>query len=600
MPTGKGPLRIAFEDFLADSPLALAVKGIFTLVTEFVEGEARSAFIDELTGVINDLDIPPHARSIILGALQAKKPAAILAILGAGLGIGLSMAQSFLHPVSVLMSYQLAPYIKQARFDPSSVIKLLQRGENLPFDIRNDLVQQGWGKDRIKLLEELFQPRHTEGDLIRLMRREPHLSPEVMQEIKNKGWSDRDTYLLLEMTKQYPGAQDLIRFMIRDVYNEGIVNRFGFREDMPELFLHEMEKLGYAREDAERYYMSAWETSPPQMMYQMLHRLRPGKSGNPFTEADLELGLKSADYPPPVRQWLKEISYETFTRVDVRRMFELGVLDETGVLDAYLDLGYSPDNAKKLTEFTVLDVKGTDKNLTREALVSGYVLGIASRSEAKDGLIGIGYDEFEAEYWLLLEDAKQRNKLVTEELSITEFSYVEGTIDRVTASNEMDSLGVPAERKENLLQEWDVKRRKKIKRLTKSELEDMYKRDLIGLDVIGIEIEKLGYSPENAQRVIKLIDMQVSEDKQRDLLASQKEKERIDASATATTYQKAKSALDVQIAEFRVDIADYKLAINQTDDDDLKMELKAELDKIPLAIAELNLQKARVRQTATG
>ena len=76
--------------------------------------------------------------------------------------------------------------------------------------------------------------------------------------------------------------------------------------------------------------------------FEMLHR-------RVIEDADLDLLLRALDVMPFWREKLKDISYNPLTRVDVRRMHRIGVLEEEGVFNAYLDVGYNEENAQLMT-----------------------------------------------------------------------------------------------------------------------------------------------------------------------------------------------------------------------------------------------------------
>ena len=68
---------------------------------------------------------------------------------------------------------------------------------------------------------------------------------------------------------------------------------------------------------------------------------------------ELKLLLRVRDIPSFWRERLVQLSYDPYTRVDVRRMYTAGVLSENEVFDTYLDLGYDEEHANNLTLWTL-------------------------------------------------------------------------------------------------------------------------------------------------------------------------------------------------------------------------------------------------------
>ncbi|GAH21078.1 unnamed protein product, partial [marine sediment metagenome] len=92
--------------------------------------------------------------------------------------------------------------------------------------------------------------------------------------------------------------------------------------------------------------------------------------------------LKSLDIMPFWRDKLTEISYNPLTRVDVRRMYKLGVLDESEVKKSYLNIGYNENDAEKMTAFTKKYEGDTEKELTKSAIDKAFKNDIIFRRQA--------------------------------------------------------------------------------------------------------------------------------------------------------------------------------------------------------------------------
>ncbi|GAI69295.1 unnamed protein product, partial [marine sediment metagenome] len=79
--------------------------------------------------------------------------------------------------------------------------------------------------------------------------------------------------------------------------------------------------------------------------FEMLHR-------DVITPEQLNSLFMATDIMPWWREKLQAISYSPLTRVDVRRVFKMGIIDREQVYRTYLDLGYNEEKAEWLTSFT--------------------------------------------------------------------------------------------------------------------------------------------------------------------------------------------------------------------------------------------------------
>jgi hypothetical protein len=145
-----------------------------------------------------------------------------------------------------------------------------------------------------------------------------------------------------------PTVADLVRFAVREVFTPAIRASYGLDDGFPAEFETQGVKRGLSPEWARAYWAAHWELPSVEQAFRMLHR---GEISLP----ELETLLRTKDVMPYWRQKLTNIAYLVPGRVDLRRMFRAGVLDETQVLAGYTRLGYHPDDAATLTSFAVTE-----------------------------------------------------------------------------------------------------------------------------------------------------------------------------------------------------------------------------------------------------
>jgi hypothetical protein len=111
--------------------------------------------------------------------------------------------------------------------------------------------------------------------------------------------------------------------------------------------------------------------------------------------------LKALDYSPVWRDKLIQLAHSPYTRVDIRRMYQMGILSQEQVFRSYKDIGYDDEHATNLTIFTVTGASEEEKDLTKADIIAGYKDNILFREDAKALLMNLGYDETEAEFYLV-------------------------------------------------------------------------------------------------------------------------------------------------------------------------------------------------------
>lgn len=219
-----------------------------------------------------------------------------------------------------------------------------------------------------------------------------------------------------------PGPADLVRFAVREVYSPQIAEKFGLFEDLPQNFITEARKTGMNKDQARNFWAAHWELPSIQMGFEMLHR-------RVIDMDTMKLLLRAADVMPFWRDKLIDISYRPLTRVDVRRMYGLGVLDREDVYNSYLDVGYSPDNAERMTDFTILYESDETTGLSRSNIVNAFKDDIISKEELISYLKAFRYNDKIIEFWVDVAEYEKAFEDVKQYVSDLSELYQMGAID---------------------------------------------------------------------------------------------------------------------------------------------------------------------------
>lgn len=295
-----------------------------------------------------------------------------------------------------------------------------------------------------------------------------------------------------------PPTQDIITMAVREAFTPEIAKKFGQYEDFPADFAKYAAQQGISSEWAERYWAAHWNLPSVLQGYEMLHR-------GVISEAELKMLMRALDIMPWWRDKLIQISYAPFTRVDVRRMYNTGVLSVPEVKRAYMDIGYTAEKAEKLTQFTIALNTETDRELTKSDLIDGFSRGLIPETEAIDLLESLGYDEREARFYL--ERAKLKNIEAKKKQAITNTQkrFNAGVISADEAVRRLIEAGVTQSEIDELFSLWELSKDEAVYTPSLGDLKALLKNGIITEAEFTSEMQKKGAEPKHISWLIRLV-----------------------------------------------------------------------------------------------
>lgn len=153
---------------------------------------------------------------------------------------------------------------------------------------------------------------------------------------------------LRAISEAIPALQDMIRFAVREAYSPAQVQSLGLDDDFPAVFASEAARHGLSAENARYYWRAHWRLPSALQGYRMLWR-------GLITEAELDALLKALDYPAKWRENLAAIAHVVPGRIDLKRMFRLGLIDEPELRRGYVRIGYAPADADRMAEVAIAE-----------------------------------------------------------------------------------------------------------------------------------------------------------------------------------------------------------------------------------------------------
>jgi len=155
--------------------------------------------------------------------------------------------------------------------------------------------------------------------------------------------------------------------------------------------------------------------------------------------------LKQADYDIRWRDRLLAISYSPLTRVDLRRIYTLGLIDDKELKARLMEIGYTEKDAELLMEFYHNLRAEEAREWTKSEIRNLLYYGLINDTEAKIMLERLGYEEEDAKLLIDLWKAKITEKDMRETQRYIRDAYALGQITRVEAEAQLKACGLSEE-----------------------------------------------------------------------------------------------------------------------------------------------------------
>jgi len=363
------------------------------------------------------------------------------------------------------------------------------RGELDLSELYDRLHQMGFDEQQIITLMHIVQIRPTAFEYSQYWLRGQLSDEEYSSELQHLGYRYEDRELYRALAFYIPPPPDLIHMAVREVFTPEIAEKFGQFENFPEAFAEWGAKQGLSREWCRNYWAAHWDLPSPQMGFEMLHR-------GVINDEELDMLLRALDVMPFWRDKVTAISYNPYTRVDIRRMYGVGVLTEEEVNRAYHDIGYDDDHAAKLTAFTVRGVKQESKDLAKSEILAGYRDKIFTTDETAFALANIGYAADEIDVLIAIEDSKFAADEQKERISLLQTKLDAKQIDITAFTAELGRLNLPATQQELLIAKAELKATVKATIPSKEDAIRWFKAGTLGADDASDILDSLGYDQQ--------------------------------------------------------------------------------------------------------
>jgi hypothetical protein len=364
--------------------------------------------------------------------------------------------------------------------------------------IRERLSRLGYKETDIDLMFIAQYGTYTVDEAFRLWLRGKLSDSDLIKRLREHGLTDVKINELKELYNVIPPIGDIFTLLAKEAFEPDQIAKFRLADEYPQQMEPYAAAHGLSPEWSKRFWYAHWVHPSPGQILEMLHR-------GLLSEEDVYQYYRVVEIPPYWRDMLMKISYTPYARVDTRRMYNLGVLNQQEVYNTYRDEGYDHDHATKLTQFSIQTKVEAQKDLTKAQMLDAFKIGLISKESVLAYLIDSGYDEAEStflvEYTLYKEDLKD----IDDAIKMIGERYKNGMIDEAQAVSLLTQLQLDSAVINKNINLWDAARFKGRRRLTKTELGDFLLGEIITPEEYVYEMTELGYQENHITWALRLL-----------------------------------------------------------------------------------------------
>lgn len=291
--------------------------------------------------------------------------------------------------------YAMNASCRQKQLDPDKAIAAFLANSINEKDLDTLWAIQGLCKPALDTYLRAARAKPVPRELIMMRRREIIKPIDYHNQMRELGYLDqRVSEKIFELSEQIPPLSELLVLMRRDTDDEGISGHFNLdalfdqkygpniktwveHQGIPELFMR-------------RAWRAHWDVPAPSQLFEFWQRLRHNDKfgGEVKLLDDIKKSLVHAGILPYWHEHFLAVSFRPLGRIDLRRAYNQGSLDDDEMSAGISQLGYSDENTAKMLKFAKLQRQtAADKH---PAIKDWYALLInrnqVAERMAEDGL----------------------------------------------------------------------------------------------------------------------------------------------------------------------------------------------------------------------
>lgn len=437
--------------------------------------------------IIGQPNVPDFVKNMMRYAISGSKPAGFIAFLFAIPAAYQIIVSGVSAPMSDLVRATVQRDFRTYLPEPGLALTFYHRHLISRERAIKILRYNGLSEDIIDKYLDSANPAMDDAELSNALWRKTMSKADISLELDKRGMTSQQKGIWFDNRDIIPNPSELISMAVREAFSDATARQFGYDENFPADAAQWAEKGGYSVEWFKRAWRAHWALPGLTQVREMYHR-------GIVSESVVDQYLLAADIPIFWRDAIKKWMRQEITRVDVRRIYESGLIDEQEVVERYIKLGYSPEDAVLMTQWTALEYQQEERELTKTDILSMYRDRILNEDEATDYLLALDYRNDAIALLLAHQDLKRQEEYESAIITNTKKLFFAGVYDRNDVYDQLGKLDTPGHFIEETLTVWDVEKKASVKTPTLTQLRDMYLAGVITIDTFVNQLRLMGYA----------------------------------------------------------------------------------------------------------
>lgn len=254
---------------------------------------------------------------------------------------------------------------------------------------------------------------------------------------------------LATIARAIPTLSDFVRFAQREVYSPGQRAALDLDADFPAIFTEKAALHGLAEADARDYWAAHWKLPSATQGYRMLWR-------DEIDEDGLDGLLKALDYAPTWRDKLANIARPTLGRIDLRRAFSNGLIDEAALRRGYGRLGFAGEALETQIALAKIKPATTAREATAADEATLYLASRQTRAGYVAQLVALGYPAAEAERKVTVTEARFIVTATTGAVTTLHTLFKKSAITEALARSSLAALHLQPWAIDGVIERWKI------------------------------------------------------------------------------------------------------------------------------------------------
>lgn len=373
------------------------------------------------------------------------------------------------------------------QLDPATLIRALHLAPELKESINKKLRENGLADDDIKLAKIASYQTYDVGMIMTCFLRKIITQDQAVNRLEELGFTPERIKEIMQTWEIIPSPQDLIWMVGKEAFEQDQQTKYGLNSEFPEAQSEWLTKQGLSRFWQEKFWVAHWDFPSEGRVLDLLHK-------DIIKKEELDAYYRLIEIPQFWREKLVQASYNPYTRVDLRRMHDMGLVSEAQVKKNFKEEGYDDEHAENMTKFYLKYNELNDKDLSRNQIEDAYENDLITRKQAFDQLVKFQYSEDQANFILDIVDYKELIKI--QKLRIKSIAkmfkgklYAEGKTRSM-----LSALGVELKWIDVYITQWTEESLHEEKLPDKSELIQWFSNGQIDQNTFTEYLQKMGYS----------------------------------------------------------------------------------------------------------